>query len=380
VLNEGIGWVKDIAVDKQGQVWAVTYSGLKVFDGQSWTDRQQPQGVYTLEAIAIDLAGRAWLGHYDGVSILLNDGQWLSYNSDEFGLGQYANLVNDVVVDHHDQVWVATSSGVAVFNGDFWTPYNETSGLTYDSVEAIVVDHQGKVWLAHSYGVDVFDGTSWIFYGKMYDETPLIEVEKLTGVRALAVDNQGFVWAGTSSYGVSVFNGNDWQTYDSRECFYGSSVNSIACDSRDRIWLGTDFGLAVFDGSNWSQYTRNTTELLSNDIEAILVTGDRPLSLPQAPVLEPGEVKGKVMSGGQPVAGATVVACWQTVPFYSGESPCSGDSYSAITDENGDYHITDVPPYKYCLAIQKPDGDWKILIGYVYVIGGETTSLDVLNI
>ncbi|MFC1875330.1 hypothetical protein ACFLY3_04205 [Chloroflexota bacterium] len=380
VLNEELGQVNDIAVDEQGLIWAVTSGGLKVFDGQSWTDCQQPQGVYTLYAIAIDSAGRVWLGYYGGVSILLDGGQWLNYSSGDFGLGQYANLVNDVAVDHQDQVWVATPSGVAVFNGDSWTPYDETSGLTYNTIEAIVVDHQGEVWVAHSYGVDVFDGSNWIFYGEKYDKTPQIEVEELSGVKALAVDNQGFVWAGTSGYGVSVFDGSDWQTYDSRECFYGSSVNSIACDSRDRVWLGTDFGLTVFDGSNWSQYTKNTSEILSNDIETIVVTGAGPSLLPPAPAIEPGDLRGKVLSGGQPVAGATVVLCWQTVPFYSGESPCSGDLYSAVTDENGDFYITGVPPYKYCLAIQKPDGDWKILIGYTYVIDGETTNVGNLSI
>jgi len=94
-------------------------------------------------------------------------------------------------------------------------------------------------------------------------------------------------------------------------------VNSIACDSQDRIWLGTDFGLAVFDGNEWLHYTRNTSELLSNDIETIVVTGASPTSLPPAPVIEPGDIRGTVQSSGQPVAGATVVACWQTVPFYT---------------------------------------------------------------
>ncbi len=379
MLNSELGQIKDIAIDDQGQVWVVTSSSLKVFDGQSWTDHQQPEGVYSVYAIAIDSTGRVWLGYYGGVSVL-DGGQWLSYSSDEFGLGEDVNIVHDVAIDHQNQLWVATSDGVAVLDGDSWTPYNETSGLTYNYIEAIVVDHQGKVWVAHSYGVDVFNGSSWTFYGEKYDKEAQIEVEELSGVKALAVDNQGYIWAGTSSHGVSVFNGSVWQTYGSREYFYGSGVNSIACDSQGRVWLGTDFGLAVFDGSGWSHYTKNTSELLSNNIDAILVTGAGPSSLPPAPALEHGSVMGQVKSGGQPVAGATVVVCWQTVLVYFGESPCSGDSYSAVTDENGEFYITDVPPYKYSLAIQEPDGDWQVLMGYVHVIDGETTDLGVLSI
>lgn len=37
------------------------------------------------------------------------------------------------------------------------------------------------------------EGISWIFYGEKYDKTPLIEVEELSGIKALAVDNQGFI-------------------------------------------------------------------------------------------------------------------------------------------------------------------------------------------
>jgi hypothetical protein len=120
--------------------------------------------------------------------------------------------------------------------------------------------------------------------------------------------------------------------------------------------------------------------LLSNRVDTVIVVGTGPLSLPQAPSLKPGNVIGKIMSGGEPVAGATVVVCWQTIPFYSGESPCSGNSYSAITDENGDFFISDVPPYRYGLAIQNPEGSWKILAGYIYVVDGETTDLESLSI
>jgi ligand-binding sensor domain-containing protein len=378
-LGSGPSRIIDIAVDDYGRVWAINNSTLSAFNGQSWTDCQKPDGVYTLEAIAIDPDGRIWLGHYEGVSVL-DKGQWLTYSSDEFGLGDFADLINDVAVDHQGRTWVATSSGVAVLDGDSWTPYDESSGLTYDSTTAIVVDYQGKVWVAHSYGVDVFDGSNWTFYGEKYDKEAKIEVEELSGVSALAVDGQNSIWAGTSAYGVCNFNGNDWTNYNGREYLYGAGVNAIACDSQGRVWIGTNFGLAVFDGDNWFHYTKNSSSLISNSIDAILVIGNGPSSLPQAQALEPGNITGKIQRDGQPVAGATVVVCWQTVLVSFGESPCSGDSYSAVTDENGEFFISNVPPYKYGLAIQDPEGEWQVLMGYIHIIDGETTDLGTLSI
>ncbi len=69
-----------------------------------------------------------------------------------------------------------------------------------------------------------------------------------------------------------------------------------------------------------------------------------------------------------------------TAMFYSGSSPCSGDSYSAMTDANGDFSIDGVPPYRYSLAIQKPDGRWKIKLGWVYITDGGATFLGSLAV
>ncbi len=378
VFDKGLGLLEGAAIDAKGQIWVVTNSNLMSFDGKGWTAHPGPSGVYILEDIAIDSTGRVWLGHHGGASVL-EGGQWRTYSSDLFGLGQYADLVKDIAVDLQNRVWVATSTGVAVFNAGSWAHYDDAAGLTYNTVEAIAVDHQGRVWLGHTYGVDVFDGTAWTFYGEKHDKAPQIEVEALAGVKALAVDARGYVWAGTLLDGVSFFNGSAWQTYDSRKCFYGGAVNSITCDPKGRVWLGTNFGLAVFDGSQWFQYTQRSSALLSNEVRFVIVTGAGP-SLPPAPALQAGRFTGKIMSSGQPVAGAKVVVCWETEMLYSGESPCLGDSYSAVTDSSGEFSIGNVPPYRYALAIQKPNGAWKIRLGYIYVVDGETTFLGSISI
>jgi ligand-binding sensor domain-containing protein len=369
----------DGVVDANGKLWYVTNGSIITYDGKNWDVVGRPQGVYTLYAITIDQDGRVWLGHFRGVSVL-EGGQWRTYSSDTFGLGDLASLVNDIAVDHQNRIWVATAAGVAFLTGETWTPYDESKGLTNNSTEAVMTDHQGRVWVAHSDGVDVFDGNKWVFYGKKYDKPAQIEKEQLTGATALAVDGQGIVWVGTSAKGLSYFDGSTWQTYDCREHFYGAGVNTITCDKQGHIWLGTNFGMTVFDGSTWSQYTRNSSGLLSNTINIILVTGAGPASLPTAPGLQPGGIRGKIKSGDQPLAGAKVVVCWETAMFYSGSSPCSGDAYIAMTNADGDFYIDGVPPYRYSLAIQKPDGTWKIKLGWVYIIDGGATSMGSLSV
>jgi ligand-binding sensor domain-containing protein len=369
----------DGVFDDSGKLWYVSSGGIITYDGKNWKSMSLPKGVNILEAITIDQSGRVWVGHYEGVSVLEGE-QWRTYSSDTFGLGQYANLVKDIAVDNQNHIWVATSAGVAFLTGETWTPYDESKGLSDNSTEAVLTDHEGNVWVAHSYGVDVFDGNNWVFYGKAYNKPAQIEMEQLNGATTLAVDGQGIVWVGTSYKGISYFDGSIWQTYDCREYFYGAQVNAITCDKQGRVWLGTNFGMTIFDGSAWSSYTQNSSELLSNSVNVILVTGKGPISLTTAPGLQSGSISGQIKSGDQPLAGAKVVVCWDTEMFYSGDSPCLGDSYSAMTDANGEFHIEGIPPYRYKLAVQKPDGKWKILLGYVYIVDGESTLLKAISL
>ena len=57
-----------------------------------------------------------------------------------------------------------------------------------------------------------------------------------------------------------------------------------------------------------------------------------------------GNVQGKVLYNGQPVAGIEVKLCEKFNRFFGG---CSGQTYTAKTDSEGDYVVTNVPPATY---------------------------------
>jgi hypothetical protein len=375
----GPSGVKDMIVDKNGIVWAAESSVLSTYDGQDWQVYPQPKGVYSTGAIALDSKNRIWIGHYKGVSVL-EGGQWLTYGSDKFGLGQFSELVNDIAIDHDNRVWVATSAGVAVYDGNHWAHYDESSGLVNNTIEAVICDRKGKVWIAHTYGVETFDGSGWVFYGDEYKTTPKIKVEDLHGVKSLAVDGQGYIWAGTTSHGVSVFDGIQWKTYQSHEHFCGAAINGITFDSLNRVWLATDFGLFILDSNKWFHYTRNSSQIISNDINIVMVTGSGPASIPPAAALKPGAVQGTVLVNNQPVDGVLVVLCFNAVMLYSGEAPYTGESYSATADRNGGFHIVNVPPGVYDMCFKTPGGKWYLLLGNVRVIDDETTFLKKVSI
>lgn len=62
-LNTSMDMVLDVALDPQGNAWAVTADGIRKFDGQDWTTylhNSYPGG----HLIAIDSSGNKWIGSY----------------------------------------------------------------------------------------------------------------------------------------------------------------------------------------------------------------------------------------------------------------------------------------------------------------------------
>jgi hypothetical protein len=79
-----------------------------------------------------------------------------------------------------------------------------------------------------------------------------------------------------------------------------------------------------------------------------------------------GNVQGKVLYNGKPVENIDVRLCETFSRFLSG---CGGKIYTAKTDKDGDYVITNVPPKEYeALTVRIFDTD-----GYVFA----TTSFGI---
>lgn len=133
--------------------------------------------------------------------------------------GLPSNIVADVQATDANKpfdygVWVATTKGVAHWDGQQWASWSSTDGLPADDVRGVspsviwTSDTQPPVkvvWVATSKGAAYFDGTNWHAYttrdGMPFDE--------LTGVLADAnVSTSGRnyeVWFSTQDKGLIVF-------------------------------------------------------------------------------------------------------------------------------------------------------------------------------
>ena len=75
-----------------------------------------------LTSIEIDNNGVMWIGSSDAGLIRFYNGTWINYTRENSPLP--GNMINDLVIDRFGNVWIATNSGLASFNGSSWNIYD----------------------------------------------------------------------------------------------------------------------------------------------------------------------------------------------------------------------------------------------------------------
>src|SRR5258706_8179431 len=92
---------------------------------------------------------------------------------------------------------------------------------------------------------------------------------------ALAIDNAGNKWIGFNSIGLGKFNGTNWTMFDiSNSLIPCDTVNALAFDASNNIWIGTNNGLAKFDGTNWTIFNTSNSNIISRHIISVVVQGN----------------------------------------------------------------------------------------------------------
>ncbi len=154
--------VYDVAVAADGNVWVATSRSVALFDGKTWAVFQNGQGFdkdLFFNALALDSAGRPWAGYSNGVAVYEN-GTWRLIEKPDY------NSPAAMTLDAAGKLWLGSIvGGVATFDGSTWANIDRASGkLGSDQINAVAADSQGRVWLGTSYGLSVFDGQGWQTY------------------------------------------------------------------------------------------------------------------------------------------------------------------------------------------------------------------------
>ncbi|MGB0428941.1 MAG: ligand-binding sensor domain-containing protein [Bacteroidia bacterium] len=257
--------VYSIASDSKNNLWFGTQKGLTKFNRQhfehitlpyqdttkGWISTVypvlNPNAAYSL---ATDNNDNIWIGTAGGGAYKYDGNNFKPYLT-EIGTkydGFCHNWVHDIEKDAEGNMWFASMShgGVSQFNGDKFTHFKISDGLSDDMVRTIYNDRSGKIWIgfkgSENSGLTVFDGKSFKKYSVK---------DGLHNTRIFAIyeDKSGKVWLGGNTGKLYIFDGQNFTEFSSNGQTY-SDIVFILGDFEDNVWFGGSNGIWKFDGES----------------------------------------------------------------------------------------------------------------------------------
>ena len=292
--------IKDIAIDGDGVVWAVTNGGgILCYNMEEWT-------IYTLEnnislhsgyAVCVDENNIKWFAPSGQGLISYDNSQWEYHKMDGYS---FRNLIRD-----GDIVWSSSGNiGVIGFNDSVWTNFSIPFEKIQNIFTSAVVAPDNTKW----FGSDGF-GVYAINENGTFSYTTDNGLPGNT-IESVGIDENGSVWVKSDDEKFARFDGSQWETFDTcsvkfpnyleavtvdetwiadyynfkltrikkgeSTSFYESlPITSVAIDANGHIWAGGKTTIAhltilCFDGSEWTSYPINA----GKSIDAIVVDHD----------------------------------------------------------------------------------------------------------
>jgi diguanylate cyclase (GGDEF)-like protein len=198
-----------------------------------------------VSAMALDPQGRLWaigIGGCFRTTSPLNEGPLHFERIDIPGIPSRA-FFRDILIDDRGVIWIASSRGLARFDGKNWKTLSLRDGL--ESLDLGVVSQaQGSIWIAYR---DALGMTR--LQGPNLTPSHITVQEGLHSnqVYAIKSDQKGRIWVSTDA-GMDVFDAGRWRHYGSEDGLIWNDTDSLALsvDSDDSVWIGTSAGLSKF--------------------------------------------------------------------------------------------------------------------------------------
>ncbi len=153
---DGALWFGAGGIRERGQL-----GGVLRFEGRTWehyTPPEAPNGAYGIGQTA---DGVLWLG---GSGLRRFDGEtWTTVTEpEELGPGKSIDVLHNTP---QGDLWVGSRNyGVLYYDGKAWTRYDVRDGLTDNRILSILRTDDGSVWVGTNKGFSRFDGRTWTTY------------------------------------------------------------------------------------------------------------------------------------------------------------------------------------------------------------------------
>lgn len=241
-VNTGKGLVsdevRDVLVDRRGDVWIATAEGLERWDGRT-IHHYKKDGITLMtsdiRALHEDLDGTLWIGTDKGIVRRLPNDRWSLFDEKGTAKGLPSNTIRAIHSGANGILWVATDNGLSSFDGKTWQAYDKKKNLLpSDDVYDVHSSEDGYVWIATNKGIGKYNGKTCLYFLK---DRPVL---------SLTTDLLGYVWAVTKEQGVFKIEGGNEKQFTVKDGIASDEAASIDCDMHGYLWVGHKPGLSRF--------------------------------------------------------------------------------------------------------------------------------------
>jgi len=281
-----------ICIDEENRVWIGTHGhGLGCYDQQN-NRFESVQIPLESEKNVQDDIYRIFQDNYNNLligtanggikKINLIDKQLQPFSVD--GDKRNTLFIRDIVRRTDNELWIATESGVYIYNTQKQTvknlrlEYADPYSISDNAIYSIYKDNEGGIWIGTYFGGVNYYPPQYSPFKRFY---PMNNVAGLHGkrVREFQQDSYGGIWIGTEDAGLNYFNPAN-QTFknftsngEQGNLAY-SNIHGLLADG-NKLWIGTfAHGMNVIDIKTqqvvrYYKKTENRNSLCDNNIFSI---------------------------------------------------------------------------------------------------------------
>ena len=262
-VHEGLNYntVRDIMLDREGNVWFGTFGGGLaaylggLFESSAHSDNPEVLAVWSM---VIDDEGVMWMGTDGGLVRSPRREPGREQDSTLFTIvdGLPHNSIRALHLDEAGTLWLASKGG-GLSRFDRRTHQVQRLGsLPTDELLSMVAGKDGEIWLG-TYGWGVLRYVPAA--GGRPERTehyPLTNSGPGTDVHSVFLDSNGTLWAGANGVGLARFvpdrgtlRGGRFEVFGPERGIRHLAIDSIAEDREGYLWVAADDGgLYRFDG------------------------------------------------------------------------------------------------------------------------------------
>ena len=260
--------ISSLYQDYEHNLWIGTYDGLFKYRGNPFASYGIDDGLTSqfIHGILRDSNNTLWIGSKDGGLYKYETGHFTQYNNKQDGLK--ANKVSDIYEFAKGTLWLATDSGLVIFNGKKFVTGTDSSGVFKHLINCFYKDSKNNIWIGGNDEIFKYDGKKFTHY-------PIKGRRENLQVWTFVEDLKGTLWIGSYLGGLIKYDGKKFTECSEQLGLKNDSYLASLIDKQGNIYLGTLDGLWMFNPTALNSKPVNFSESdgMSSDLIYSLTFG-----------------------------------------------------------------------------------------------------------